>query len=258
MASEAGRVNDHPICRRCRFDLVGLPSLKTCPECGKDLALPNSIRIGLRRRHRAPIIIGLALFTLLTAGPATVLYTQSRGYNWNTVLPAWALELKAHSSDQFLADSALAELARRLTVGQLPEARTSRLVRDGIAYQSDPTLPWIPGWGDLIEAARTAGLVTEEQWESYGRHAFSIRVFVTRTDILLAELIMLSPGQSSGLLGTESGLLGLDIAPLRIGHSPIAPKFWAEILELTADTGSVKLVTDHAFASASASPKQPP
>jgi hypothetical protein len=29
------RIDDHPVCRRCRFDLVGVyPAIGACPECG--------------------------------------------------------------------------------------------------------------------------------------------------------------------------------------------------------------------------------
>jgi tRNA(Ile2) C34 agmatinyltransferase TiaS len=38
------RIDDHPLCRRCGFDLTGKPETSTrCPECGSDLRRPRAI-----------------------------------------------------------------------------------------------------------------------------------------------------------------------------------------------------------------------
>lgn len=89
------RINNHPHCRRCRFDLSGIDIDKAdakCPECGGELAGRRTVRIGARRRR--PRLIGtgalamaVALFILaVTAWPIAA------GYNWNTIKPAWLLE----------------------------------------------------------------------------------------------------------------------------------------------------------------------
>src|SRR3982751_3540492 len=47
------RVDDHPICRRCGFDVFGRPEgSSTCSECGADLARRRAIRVGRRERRR--------------------------------------------------------------------------------------------------------------------------------------------------------------------------------------------------------------
>lgn len=48
------RVDDHPVCRKCRFDLYGLPEPEACPECGAALGGAGAVRIGNRRRHTEP------------------------------------------------------------------------------------------------------------------------------------------------------------------------------------------------------------
>src|SRR5215213_3238964 len=60
--SRHGRLlDDHPICRRCGFDLFGLPEdAHRCSECGRDLRERNAIVHG--RRMRRP---GLALLGML-------------------------------------------------------------------------------------------------------------------------------------------------------------------------------------------------
>ena len=50
------RVNDHPVCRRCKFDLVGLyPDAGRCPECGAPLS-GRAVRRGVRMYR--PLLAG--------------------------------------------------------------------------------------------------------------------------------------------------------------------------------------------------------
>jgi hypothetical protein len=44
------RIDDHPWCRKCRYDLSGLDEPAACPECGADLARRRAVRIGLHGR----------------------------------------------------------------------------------------------------------------------------------------------------------------------------------------------------------------
>src|SRR3954447_10809108 len=46
------RVDDHPVCRRCGFDLTGRPAGSSgCSECGADLSRRRAIRRGNRARR---------------------------------------------------------------------------------------------------------------------------------------------------------------------------------------------------------------
>src|SRR5438045_2458300 len=55
------RLNDHPVCRQCRFDLSGCPEGSvTCPECGAGLKRPGSTRIGQRRKRPVFLAVGAA------------------------------------------------------------------------------------------------------------------------------------------------------------------------------------------------------
>src|SRR5918993_5786284 len=59
------RVDDHPVCRKCGFDLVGKPADATrCSECGADLSRRRAVRVGWRETRR-----GVAWL----AGPPVVL-----------------------------------------------------------------------------------------------------------------------------------------------------------------------------------------
>src|SRR4051794_19556596 len=61
------RVDRHPVCRRCRYDLSGLPAGVTlCSECGADLRRRRAMRTGNRVRRRN--VAWVAAVALLAAG----------------------------------------------------------------------------------------------------------------------------------------------------------------------------------------------
>jgi hypothetical protein len=63
------RVDDHPICRKCGFDLFGRPHGSTaCSECGADLHERRAMLDGRRVRRRGMIAAG----ELLVAGALTL------------------------------------------------------------------------------------------------------------------------------------------------------------------------------------------
>src|SRR5438067_13324862 len=62
------RIDDHPVCRKCGFDLFGKPEGSTvCSECGADLAGKRAVRVGNRRR-RSRVLAAAAPMLLLSAG----------------------------------------------------------------------------------------------------------------------------------------------------------------------------------------------
>src|SRR5690606_6583837 len=64
------RVNDHPICRKCGFDLVGREDLDqtwgdaVCTECGADLKGRRAIVPGQRAPCRTPRAVGIFLIVI--------------------------------------------------------------------------------------------------------------------------------------------------------------------------------------------------
>src|SRR3569833_487778 len=61
------RIDDHPICRRCGFDLFGKPETSNiCSECGADLARRRAIRVG--HFHRRTCLAFAALVPMFLCG----------------------------------------------------------------------------------------------------------------------------------------------------------------------------------------------
>src|SRR4051812_37949123 len=55
------RVDDHPVCRKCGFDLYGRPEESTrCSECGTDLRKRRTVRVGNRKKRRRVAGMGAA------------------------------------------------------------------------------------------------------------------------------------------------------------------------------------------------------
>src|SRR5579884_136597 len=70
------RVNDHRVCRRCGYDLLGLPAgSEVCSECGTNLKSRRAVRIGSRERRRGALAVALCLL-LLSAGSIVFLGRQ--------------------------------------------------------------------------------------------------------------------------------------------------------------------------------------
>src|SRR5437763_472271 len=76
------KIDSHPLCRKCKFDLYNKPlAADRCPECGADLQKPGAIVIGRRRPYvTAAVVAGaLLVFGLLWAGAiGTVAFSGPR------------------------------------------------------------------------------------------------------------------------------------------------------------------------------------
>ncbi|HZK82146.1 MAG TPA: hypothetical protein VFC46_13785, partial [Humisphaera sp.] len=151
------RMDQHPICRRCGFDLFGKPELtKVCGECGSDLNGRRAVRVGRReKRHRLLWVAGM-VFLACAGWEGRLGWQAGKSTDWNQHKPVFWLERDVHGKYVPARDIALAELARRIAVGTLPKDREAALLNEAFALQADRTRPWIPGWGTLIEAAQNA------------------------------------------------------------------------------------------------------
>lgn len=168
------RLDDHPICRKCRFDLVGVyepgesSEAVKCPECGIDLSAQRVAK-GNRRRRKGTIALGALLLVLAVGIGGAFGWGAASGFNWNSIKPTWLLQREAGGGSPETVRAALDELIARLESEELGEATARELIAVGLQRQADLDLAWEPRWGDLIETAYFMNRLDHESWARYLR-----------------------------------------------------------------------------------------
>lgn len=198
------KVSNHPVCRKCKFDLCGTwPGINICTECGTALDNPNRIIKGQYKKR--PIIIVLAIIVLL---PALIwqgyhIYHWVYIYNWYAYIPT-ALLMKEVDNNRNLSrqNRALNELSRRIALDRLSDSRLEQLTKAGLSAQSDITVPWQMGWGDIIQSAWLAGKLGDRDQAEYALHSCNN----------ITMVIIPSPVRQSEFITA-----GFTTSPLRVG-----------------------------------------
>ncbi len=188
-------IDDHPVCRRCRFDLIGLPAGRAvCSECGSHLNTYRAIQLGNRVKRAQVLQFALPVLALTTIWNAGTAYVTLRGIDLNRYKPFWLLRVEATSHDLPARDRALATLYGRWTRSELNDSQLHRLVRDALDIQGDLRHPWHWLWAQLIEDQRSAGRVSDVLWQRYYRQAaqsaFDVKVErASDSDIWCVQLL---------------------------------------------------------------------
>jgi hypothetical protein len=188
------RMGNHPTCKRCKFDLFGLPETSmACPECGADLRNAKAACVG--RRVRRPRIIWMSCALLVpgliwTGGVGWIKFRDIATIQYE---PVWMLRRAASGRLPIDRDAALVELTRRLEIGKLSKDQIDGIAVLALGAQSDFTQPWVPAWGTFVEEAHQRNALTNQRWESYMRQGvhFEIeaRKIVGRGDVLPLRVI---------------------------------------------------------------------
>lgn len=159
------RLDEHPVCGKCAFDLVGSPRpLSQCPECGAVLDLPGAVRLGNRARRPMLAMTGVGLVL-----PAAVLLIGAATLDVNAYKPLWLLRHEARATASAGAEAALAEIDARVVAGALDAAQMEALLEDVLTVQADASRPWLEEWGDLFWRLREQGIGTDAQHERFAR-----------------------------------------------------------------------------------------
>lgn len=187
------RVDDHPVCSACQFDLVGSwPSSKICPECGADLKSAGAVQHGHRRRRRAVVGIGAAM---LLAAAALLLFAgfdPEFAINWNALKTDGWLVRNLQSTDAQTAEAALRELVQRDQSDSLSSSNRTALLDHIYAYfipQLRTTkVKWIP----VVERAWIDGSLPGDRVVEYARRTIAGSLLVS------AQLFDASEGVHQG------------------------------------------------------------
>ncbi len=166
------KVDEHPICRRCGFDLIGVDGVgkagttTLCPECGVT-AEPGRIRIGNRASCPRLMHTGILLAVLGVAGVGLLGTAVVRGSRWHNFMPTWMLLYQSGTAQTPAEHVALVALTERVASGADRGWAVDQAIERALNLQADDQVPWIREWGDLVEAAWHRGLVHEKKYQAF-------------------------------------------------------------------------------------------
>ncbi|MBB6428876.1 hypothetical protein [Algisphaera agarilytica] len=178
------RIDDHPICRGCGFDLVGthepIPDKHPkCPECGTR----REPLVGNRKRRPVLVLAGVLLMLASLGGAGVWGYQNYGAEQLAKYKPVWLLRWEARSGSSSAAGVALSEMTVRLKNGQLSNTALERLMDDAVAYgpAGNPLLTNVAignAWDDLAVELLRRGVGTPAEHEIIGRSwiEFSVEV----------------------------------------------------------------------------------
>jgi hypothetical protein len=218
------RLDSHPLCPSCDFDLVGHfvatsrnanATQVVCPECGWSSGDGQPLRRGNKSPRPSPLIIGIAM-ALLAAPPLAYLC-------WNFMMSGL---YPPYTSFQMLAaqarrgeDGATTELTRRLATGGLTPSEVSSLVAEAVRTQSDPKALW-GGWSGFVSQAAAMSSIS----------AADLRRLYAHT--LLPDkhaILQVTPGQPPRLTLTVLWRGAREPAPGLIAFANSSPRLSLEI-----------------------------
>lgn len=207
------RVDNHPWCRACRFDLRGRwPGAEKCPECGAVLEEAGAVEIGRRRRRPASVALGMLLLIGCAIWIGANVWKTAPPIDWMAHKPDWWVERDAKSADAQRAEAALKELNARIERDAISDARLAELVAYGLELQADESATWREGWGDLVQTAWIKGSLAQEQILQYAQRAVDIQMETESPMVRRWELTRAGPRPT--LLRAGSGELSLRLQPV--------------------------------------------
>ncbi|MBL8887309.1 MAG: hypothetical protein JNK16_11660 [Phycisphaerales bacterium] len=157
------------LCRACKFDLSGLQSALSCPECGASLAATRAI-VPLRVRPRGLLWLGILLTAIPLCIGITVAVVTATNFNLDSIKPFWVLKSEALQGAPARSAAALTELGKRIRSGSISEHQFTSLASAAITLRRTPSATWNRSWSEIIELARTNGKVTDAEWTDYIRN----------------------------------------------------------------------------------------
>lgn len=210
-----GRVVERgAFCRKCRFNLAGLPAGQDearCPECGADLARPNATRPTLRRRK--PVLLVFAVMLLLSATTLLGIIASNNTARVMAALPDPAV-LTMHDLG---VDAAFTEIVTNRLAQPKPLSNETwdRLIADAIAHQRNITETWDPRHGEVLLRAFMTGRLNDEQIEQYFELGFENTVEISDEIRYGTEEVGVSVARSStGRISAMSSNFGLLTDPI--------------------------------------------
>ncbi|MDX2119205.1 MAG: hypothetical protein SFY96_13575 [Planctomycetota bacterium] len=197
-----------PTCRRCTFDLSGLPTpLTRCPECGSDLERSRAVVDRLRKRR--PIVITIGLLLLLAFGTLGSVAAWSRVPTpaVQATLPGFVLRIETMLTPTLRA-AALTEIVARANAGTISQGEVDGLIARALEVQADPDQTWDPAWGDFLYTLRMrSGMVSDDAWIKFVRAGVDISL-VARPRVRVGQRVPVAFVIKGGRLGSSGNIVG--------------------------------------------------
>lgn len=183
VAYRGRRVDDHPLCRRCGYDLAGLdPRPEVCPECGAELKARRSVRVGHRRRSLRRFGVGLLLLFPALGLLVLLAISSSTSAALSARKPVWWLRLDLTSGSAEIRNAAASQLNRQRGMAMLSDAELTTLIDPLLDLQVSAPKAWTDDHTDLLYTAITKNLTTSEQNDMYLRQAVDASIRIIARD----------------------------------------------------------------------------
>jgi hypothetical protein len=182
------RIDDHPVCARCKFDLTGrAPDSFNCPECGTNLQGGFATEIGNRQRRDGLFYTGGSIALLGAIPLMTLICLACIKVDPIRLKPFWWLLRDAVAMDPRMQHNEdRDEIYYRVKNNRLSLGDDQRVVNVALKLQADLSKPWNPIWGDMIESLQSRGQISAVDWKTYLAQdepaTFQIRTKVARGD----------------------------------------------------------------------------
>ena len=169
------RIDDHPTCRKCHYDLTGIidspeQSDSTCPECGNDLTAKHSVRYGNRRRRPLRTACGITLMVCLLSLLGTRTAARIHGIQVQHYKPVWMLHNELVSSNPYVRELAFIEFNRRTRAGTLTQSELDPVIKLLLKQHTNPKIPWKVIYDLLLIEAHHQNLIDPVDWQRYIEH----------------------------------------------------------------------------------------
>ncbi|MDX9911338.1 MAG: hypothetical protein RBS39_05865 [Phycisphaerales bacterium] len=168
LAWRGRRINAHPVCGWCRFDLDGVyPGATTCPECGGGLLKAGKVRTGVRKRMPIVGLVGVAMVLLPVGVMGMVLYATLTSTDLNKYKPVALLRMEVRHARGTHQERAADELLRRAQANTIKGDELESLARMVLEIQQDRAMPWSEKFGDLVVEAHRTGAITDDVMDDF-------------------------------------------------------------------------------------------
>ena len=231
------KLDDHPHCRGCGFDLKGLTTGNCqpaevgprvdppkCPECGRDLAQPGAVRPGMRVKRWRWLILGAAPWSALLIAIAFSFADSGWQARINAATPTRVLIWEVGLRAPMRLDGVMKELLKRSNASQLDRRELGDLATALARVQADPSSFWSPAWSDLIESAWAGGMLDGSLMRAYLERSMRLDIVCRRR-----------------LLEQQEGTIQGEVRFFRVGSRGVVHYQGAQEVHLVGDGDAIAL-----------------